>query len=125
MNKIPTDVLRMSWAPLARRAARAYVAGPALDDALEACRRVARRGFAGSIGFWNRDGQKPEEVAATYVEALAAVAREALDCYLSVKASPLGFSRALSTEIMERARQENASVHFDSLGPETVEMTFA
>ena len=118
-------MLRTLWAPLARRAAGAYVAGPALDDALHACRRAARRGVAGTIGFWNRDGQSPEEVASAYLGALDVLGRAELDCYLSVKALPLGFSRELASAIVERARQEGVRVHFDSLGPETVEPTFA
>ena len=125
MNRDLRETLRMWWRPLARRAARAYVAGPALGDALEACRRVGRRGFATTIGFWNRDRQEPAEVAAAELDALGALGREALDCYLSVKAPALGFSRELSGEIVERARREGVRVHFDSLGPETVEPTFA
>jgi proline dehydrogenase len=116
---------RTWWSPLARRAAQAYVAGPALEDALAACRRVAGHGFASTIGFWNGNRQEPEEVAGAYVDALGALGQDTLDCYLSVKALPLDFSRALSAEIVERARQEGVRVHFDSLGPDTVEATFA
>ena len=101
------------------------MAGPALGDALATYRRVAWRGFAGTVGFWNGDRQEPEEVAEVYLDALGALGRDPLDCYLSVKALPLDFSRALSSEIVERARQEGVRVHFDSLGPDTVESTFA
>jgi len=118
-------MIRTLWSPLARRAARAYVAGPALDDALGACRRAARRGIASTIGFWNGNDQSPEEVAAAYLDTVDGLGRANLDCYLSVKALPLGFSRELSNAIVMRARQAGVRVHFDSLGPETVEPTFA
>jgi len=118
-------MLRTLWSPLARRAARAYVAGPALDDALVACRLAARRGVASTIGFWNGDQQSPEEVAAAYLATLDGLGHDGLDCYLSVKALPLGFSRELSSAIVRRARRWDVRVHFDSLGPETVEPTFA
>src|SRR5215813_4020626 len=98
-------MLRTLWSPLARRAARAYVAGPSLDDALVACRLAARRGVASTIGFWNADQQSPEEVAAAYLAALAGIGREPIDCYLSVKALPLGFSRDLSSAVVMRARR--------------------
>ncbi len=124
MDRDLREMLRTCWLPLARHAARAYVAGPALADALEACRRVARHGFAGTICFWNPDGQEPRRIAGAYLGVLDALGREALDCYLSVKAPPLGFSRELSTEVLERARQGGVTVHFDSFGPETVEPTF-
>jgi proline dehydrogenase len=117
-------MIRALWSPLARRAARAYVAGPALDDALGACRRAARRGIASTIGFWNGDDQSPDEVAAAYLDTLDGLGQDTLDCYLSVKALPLGFSRDLANAIVMRARQ-SMRVHFDSLGPETVEPTFA
>ena len=117
-------MLRTLWSPLAKRAARAYVAGPALDDALVACRLAARRGVSSTIGFWNGDHQSPEEVAAAYLATLGGLG-DMLDCYLSVKALPLGFSRDLSSAIVIRARRGNVRVHFDSLGLETVEPTFA
>lgn len=118
-------MLRTLWSPLARRAARAYVAGPALDDALCACRLAARRDIASTIGFWNGDDQAPEEVTAAYLATLDGLGHDTLDCYLSVKAPPLGFSRELSSAIVIRARRAGVRVHFDSLGPDTVEPTFA
>ena len=125
MDRTLSATLARWWSPLARRAARAYVAGPALEDALAVCRRVACRGLAATVGFWNSDRQAPEEVAGAYLDALGALGRDTLDCYLSVKAPPLDFSQALSTEMVGRAWQEGVRVHFDSLGPETVETTFA
>jgi len=119
------NMLRTLWSPLARRAARAYVAGPALGDAVDVCHGAARRGVGSTIGFWNRDDHSPEEVASAYLGVLDVLGRAALDCYLSVKALPLGFSRELSLAIVDRARQEGVRVHYDSLGPETVEPTFA
>jgi proline dehydrogenase len=124
MDKSPKETLRACWRVLARRAARAYVAGPALSDALEACHRIAGRGFASTICFWNDDGQEPRTVADAYLGALDALGREALDCYLSVKAPPMGFSRELWTEVAERGRRGGVAVHFDSLGPESVDRTF-
>src|SRR5262249_36918384 len=124
-NRHPRTMLRR-WAPvLARRAARAYVAGPALVDALTVCRRAAARGFNGTIGYWNSDLEEPEEVASTYWSALGALGGETIDCSLSVKSTPLRFSRVLSAELAERARREDVRLHWDSLAPETVESTFA
>src|SRR5262245_33560117 len=114
-------MLRTLWSPLARRAARAYVAGPALC----ACRLAARRDIASTIGFWNGNDQAPEEVTAAHLAALDGLGHDTLDCYLSVKALPLGFSRELSCAIAIHARRGDVRVHFDSLGPETVEPTFA
>ncbi len=125
MSRSPKEALRTCWRVLARRAARAYVAGPALGDALGACRRIARRGFTSTICFWNDDHQEPRTVADAYMHAVDALGREALDCYLSVKAPALGFSRELATRVAERGRRCGVAVHFDSLGPESVDPTFA
>ena len=124
MTHHPAQILRRWWSPLARRAARAYVAGPGLDDALRACRHAGRGGLASAIGFWDPRGESPEGVARAYLGALDALGREAYDCYLSVKAPSLDFSPELSLELMERARERDVRVHFDALGPVSVDRTF-
>src|SRR5262249_35544237 len=124
-NRNPRVMVRTWWPALARRAARAYVAGPALVDALSVCRRAVARGFTGTIGYWNSDEEEPEAVARTYQHALGALGADTLDCSLSVKATSLRFSRVLSAELVERARREDVRLHWDSLAPETVESTFA
>ena len=120
----PAQILRRWWSPLARRAALAYVAGPTFDDAMRACRHARRAGVASAVGFWDPPDETPEGVARTYLSAVDTLGREALDCYLSVKAPSLGFSLELWLEIVERARSKGTRVHFDALGPESVGRTF-
>jgi proline dehydrogenase len=117
--------LRTCWRRLASIAARAYVTGPELGDALRACRHVSARGFASTVGFWNEGGEPLRQVAGEYLAALDAVSTERLDCYLSLKAPALGFSRQLLAEVLERGRAVRVPIHFDSLGPETVDPTLA
>ena len=71
-----------------QRAARAYVAGPLLGDALEAGRRAASRGFAMALGFWD-GGEPPRQVADTYARALDGMTAAGLEGYLSIKAPAL------------------------------------
>jgi len=118
-------MLRACWVPLAARAARGYVAGPGLPDALEACRRLAQQGYAGTVGYWNGDDDSPRLIADEYLGALTDLARERLNCSMSVKAPPLGFARPLFAEILDVARLGDLIVHFDSLAPETCDDTFA
>jgi len=117
-------MMRRCWRPFAARAARPYIAGPELADGVQACRSLVRRGLA-TICFWNGDSDSPRKTADAYLAALDALAREKLNCSLSVKAPPLGFARDLLAEILERARQGGFFVHFDSLGPEVADQTFA
>jgi proline dehydrogenase len=119
------QMMRRCWLPVAERAARSYIAGPALADGLQVCRSFVRRGVATTICFWNGKGDSPRHTADAYLAALDALAREKLNCSLSVKAPPLGFARDLLAEILERARQGGFLVHFDSLGPEAADPTFS
>lgn len=118
-------LLRDCRSSLVRRAARAYVAGPKLADALQACSGYSRRGFASTMCFWNGPDERPREVARAYLGSLDALARESMDCHLSIKAPALGFDRELLSEILQRAGQSGILVHFDSLGPESADRTFS
>ncbi|MEK6328294.1 MAG: proline dehydrogenase [Actinomycetota bacterium] len=125
MNKRSKAALRSCLAPLRRRAASAYVAGPRIDDALLACHTLRARGRAGAVGFWNRGGDEPDHVMHTYLAAVDALSRSGLDAYLSIKAPALGYSPELIAKLLERARSAAVRVHFDSLSPESAERTLA
>jgi len=114
-----------SWGSIAERAARAYVAGSELADALRVCDALALQGFAASICPWDGPGDPPRQVAESYVTALRGLAGTTLDCYLSIKAPSLGFSRDLLTELLEAARPNGLGIHFDSLAPEAADQSWA
>lgn len=117
--------VRAWWRSLAKRAARTYVAGPGLADALQVCRRLDRRGVAGTIGFWNGDGDRPRAVADAYLAGSIAVSVERLKCALAVKAPALGFDSDLLAAVLEQCRRNGVRVHFDSLEPEAADRTCA
>jgi proline dehydrogenase len=98
----------------AKAAARSYVVGPELDDALRACRRLKLRRDAATIAYWNMLDESPRQVASAYLAALDALGRERLDAYLSIKAPFFGFDRALFGEILDRSRSAGARLHFDA-----------
>jgi proline dehydrogenase len=119
-----------SWAltvgePLARRAARAYIAGPRIADAMRIGRRLSRRGFAVTLGYWNREGEPCRTVAERCLAALTAGARGGLDCRLSVKAPALGFSPEILSVLAQRGSELGIGIHFDALAPEAAGATFA
>jgi len=111
-------VIRACARIVTRWAGRAYVAGPALEDALRACHGLAARKLATSIGFWNVARDDPRAVADAYLAGLDSIARAGLDCSLSVKASAVGCSRVLMDEVVTRATETGIGVHFDSMRPE-------
>jgi proline dehydrogenase len=59
------------------------------------------------------------------VSAIEAIGTERIDGRLSVKAPPLQFSRELFGRIVDRARERNVGVQFDSLWPEATDETFS
>ena len=105
--------------PLAARAARAYIAGPELEDALRVSRQLAARGFTATLGFWDGPDDAPRGVADCYLAALEAIATAKLDAYLSIKLPGLRGSKTLVDEVLARAKQHRVQIHFDSHGPET------
>jgi proline dehydrogenase len=110
---------------LIRRAARVYTAGPAIQDAQAACEKLARNGIASTVCYWDLYADQPVSVTQAYVEVLRASSKVASDCYLSVKAPALKFDIDLVSNVLAEARKLNAIVHFDSMGPETADRTFA
>ena len=112
-------------APVLRRATSAYVAGPALDDAMLACRTLGECGRVSAVGFWNQGSEEPGQVAETYRAAAEAVSQNGLDASLSIKAPALGFSPDLVAELLRRTCSSGVRVHFDSLAAESAERTLA
>lgn len=107
--------------PLAARAARAYIAGPELADALRVSQQLAARGFAATLGFWDGPDDAPRGVADGYLAALDAIAAAKLDAYLSIKLPGLRSSQSLVDEVLARGKQHRIRIHFDSHGPETAD----
>ncbi len=112
------------WSAVARRTARAYVAGPAIEDALRVCRWLSEQSLATTVGFWDGEEDTPGEVTARYLEVLDAIAAENLDSYASIKAPSIGYDWGLLVRILDRGRESNIGVHFDSIGPQTAGETF-
>jgi proline dehydrogenase len=113
------------WMPIAERAAQAYVAGPSLADALHALRQLNHEGYRGTIGYWNADADSPRRSASLALAALDALADPLVDGTLSVKAAALGFDPSIVSQVLGHAKRRGIGVHFDALGAEAVDRTFA
>ncbi len=118
------DVASTCWAPLRRRRISAYRAGPGLDDAVDVCRRLAEHGLASTIGYFARRDEPPRAAADAYLEAFDRLAAEELDCYVSLKASALGFDAALVAELEAAAARSMRRLHLDALAPDAAEKTW-
>jgi proline dehydrogenase len=111
-----------------RLAARLFVRGSRLSDAVAAGARLAERGRATTIGYFNADGDAPRAVADACLAALAAIgaagAAESARPYLSIKVPALSFDDALVGEIVDRAALAGVGVHFDSHEADQADATF-
>jgi proline dehydrogenase len=106
-----------------RRAARSYIAGPELNDALAMAHTLATYGTASTIAFWDEAGAAPGDVINAYRALLQALQTEALDCYLSVKAPSLLYSPDAFLRIIDLCKSRKTRLHFDSLGLDSVDPT--
>ncbi|MEO0651837.1 MAG: proline dehydrogenase family protein [Planctomycetota bacterium] len=86
--------------PIMRRLAGRYIAGEALDEAIECLRALQRRGYPGVIDLLGedvRDEAEARQVVVDYLAAAAAVEAQGLDAYVSVKPTHVGLE--LSEEL--------------------------
>jgi len=120
---------------LARRAARRFVAGETLAEAVAAVREITRGGRTRAslnyLGEKTTSRSEAEGAADRYVEILRAITAERLDCNLSIKLSQLGLAldgalaEGLVRRIVEVARSESIFVRIDMEESALVEPTLA
>jgi proline dehydrogenase len=125
MNRRLSKMIWSAWEAVAKHAGRAYIAGPELDDAMSTSRRLYGLGFGATICFWNVESDSPKRVADAHASAVALLAKEKMDCYLSIKLPSLNYDWGLLNDVLEQARHTNTLVHFDSLEPEAADRTFS
>jgi len=102
-----------------QRAASRYVAGDTAAGAAGVAQRLRAEGYGSTIAYWDSGTEGPEPVAAEYERALCVAA--ATGGYVSVKATAVSFRLYL----LERLADRGVRLHFDAMGPETVDETRA
>ena len=106
---------------LVHRATRRYVAGPELADAVDVARAT---GHATTLGYWDAPGDSPVDVASMHERAVAAIAAQRLDSYVSIKLPALGGDDR-AARLAELAATARVPLHFDSLADDHAERTLA
>ncbi len=96
--------------PVGRRAARRFVAGETLEDALAVVERLGGQGFLTSLNFLGEKTTTPDEAraaTAAYEDALHRLRGRPLECYVSVKLTQLGLdlNEDLATSHLRRILQ--------------------
>jgi proline dehydrogenase len=119
------DYIRRPFHWALAHAAAGYVAGPHVFDALAVCERLRQKNWVATICPWEALGTKPADLMDRYRTALESIAAAQIDCYLSMKVPSLNFDQVLLKELAHLAQASGIRLHCDSLGPETVQPTFA
>ena len=103
--------------PMLRQAARAYVGGESLPQALLLRQRLADKSIGCTLGYFNADEEGAATITAEYVRALQALVGS--DDYLSVKPPALGYEHIRLRRLADAAAEHGLRLHFDAHGPET------
>jgi proline dehydrogenase len=120
--------------PGARRLSRQFVAGETLSGAIEAVRALGRSGRQATLDHLGENIATPEQARAAteaYREILEEIARQKLDCSISVKLTQLGLdvSEELCREnlrsLVERAGELGNHVRVDMEGSAYTDRTLA
>ena len=106
------------------RAARSYVAGTELSDAIGFARTLERDGMSSTIAYWNGLGEDPANVSQAYLSAIDASADAGTRTYVSIKAPALSMSQTFTDALARRCRERGIGLHFDSLSLEHQTPTF-
>ncbi len=105
--------------PALKIAARSYIAGPRLTDALRFAKDIKSRGHQITIGLWDGPDDSAADIVAGYVDALDQLAETDSGAYLSIKLPALGYSTELLDQTLQRSIQLGMRLHFDALAPDT------
>lgn len=107
-----------------RRAAKSYVIGPHLSDAIEAASALEKRSIASTIAYWDSPSTPRADVARAYEEAVDAVAKKGGDHSVSIKAPSINYDVATLGKLVGRSRSA-VNIHLDALAWESAEKNLA
>jgi proline dehydrogenase len=115
-------LIRGGLSRVARRAARRYVPGPLLADALAVRADAHQRRLTTTLAYWNETSDDPGAVERQAARAIEALTGEE-DAELSLKLPALGLDLARVERIADAARASGVRLHCDSHGTETQDAT--
>ena len=115
----------MMFHPAGRRVARRFVAGEALDEAMDVTRTLNARGISVSLDHLGEnvgDAEEAQATAAEYAATLDRIHAEQVEANISIKLTALGLDvdsdlcRANVAQVLKRARQHRIFVRVDMEG---------
>lgn len=107
--------------PVVKHAARPYLGGETIDEALYVARRLQGEGTAVTFGYWDCAAQSLQTVASVQAEALRKVT--ATGAYVSLKPPALRFDAGVAAALSGIAAAGGIGLHCDSHGVEVAELS--
>lgn len=105
--------------PMMKRAARPYLGGDTIDDALCVAEHLRQTGMAATLGYWDTGTDSLAQVYDVYRSAIAALPPGG--DYLSLKPPALRFSSDAACALAADAAAKNLRLHLDSHGPDVAQ----
>lgn len=105
--------------PVIREAARPYLGGETIDDALSVTSRLQHEGFATAVSYWDGGRESLSDIEAIGSDAITAAATSG--SYVSLKPPALRFSRDAARRLAAMASARRLRLHFDSHGEDAVD----
>jgi proline dehydrogenase len=109
--------------PLVKRAARPYLGGDTIEDALCVAARLKESGVAATIGYWDDGSDTLAAVSAVYRQAIGTMTPS--EAYLSLKPPALRFSIEAACDLATAAAIHGLRLHCDSHGIEVADRSNA
>lgn len=109
--------------PVLHRAAREFIGGETIDDALAVSRKLAGDGAASTLGFWETGESVGRPVVEAYLATVERLAASGLDSTLSIKPPAMRFDAGCAAELAAAAKKHRVRIHCDSHGPEVADVS--
>lgn len=107
------------------RAARPYLAGTRLEDAILLAREAGARGYPVTLCYWNAPDDPADEVARHYQAVIDAIAEHRLDAHMAIKVPSVASRPDLVSAIIATARENRVAVDIDAHAPQAAEADYA
>ena len=110
--------------PMLKAAAKGYVTGDTLEDAMKVARQITANGHGVTMCYWHPFGAKATMVAREYGDIVKKCADEGIDFHLAIKVPAFDANRDVVLDVVENVRQQGGAVDFDSHAPEQTDDIF-
>lgn len=109
--------------PLVEKAARPYMGGKTVGEALLAVDRLSTEGIAATLGFWDLGGETPAQIADIAFDAMDCLSWQARDCTVSLKPPALHYAPDLARALGATAAALGLRLHCDSHGADMADFS--